>query len=250
MIHSAWRSARAVGRLLRFFGHVLHGLGVVTLRFPALGPPARHVFIQWWARKTLRVLGIALQTEGRPAEGGALLVANHVSWLDIMALHAVCPRARFVSKSDVRSWPLLSGLADSAGTLYLERERKRDALRVVHTMAQALQAGDVVAVFPEGTTSDGHQLLPFHANLLQAAIATGMPVQPVALRYADSTDEVSRALEFVGETTLVQSLWRVACGDGVVVRINLLAPRASAQWERRELARVVRGDIEGAVGRG
>ena len=91
--------------------------------------------------------------------------------------------ARFVSKADVRHWPLLGWLVACGGTLFIERERKRDALRVVHQMAEALQAGETVAVFPEGTTSDGHGLLPFHANLLQAAIATETPVQPVALRY-------------------------------------------------------------------
>ena len=243
------RSTRAAGRLLRCLLHILHGLGVIWLRFPGIDVPARRVFIQWWASKTLRLLGIELRLEGTPAEGGALLVANHVSWLDIMAVHAVCPRARFVSKAVVKSWPLVSGLADAAGTLYLERERKRDALRVVHTVAQALQAGDLVAVFPEGTTSDGHVLLPFHGNLLQAAIATATPVQALALRFSDSSATVSRAVEYVGDTSLVESLWRIASGHGIVVRIALLPPRASADWERRELAQVLREDIEGALGR-
>ena len=244
------RGIRAAGRLLRCLLHILHGLGVIWLRFPAIDVPARRVFIKWWASKTLRLLGIELQLEGAPAAGGALLVANHVSWLDIMAVHAVCPRARFVSKAVVKSWPLVSGLADAAGTLYLERERKRDALRVVHTVAQALQAGDLVAVFPEGTTSDGHVLLPFHANLLQAAIVTETPVQALALRFSDSSHAVSRAVEYIGDTSLVESLWRIARGHGIVVRVVLLAPRASAKWGRRELAQVLRGDIEGALGRG
>jgi 1-acyl-sn-glycerol-3-phosphate acyltransferase len=176
-----------------------------------------------------------------------LLVANHISWLDIMALHAVCPHARFVSKADVKSWPLMRHLVDAADTLYLERERKRDALRVVHAMAAALQAGDTVAIFPEGTTSNGQALLPFHANLLQAAIATQTPVQPVAIRFSDATHAVSRAVEYVGATTLAQSLWRVACGDGVVVRVALLPPRATAQAERRALAEQLRGDIAAAL---
>jgi 1-acyl-sn-glycerol-3-phosphate acyltransferase len=123
------------------------------------------------------------------------------------------PAARFVSKADVRAWPLVSRLVDAAGTLYLERERKRDALRVVHAMASALQQGQTVAIFPEGTTSTGHGLLPFHANLLQAAISTDTPVQPVALRFSDATHAVSLAAEFVGATTLLQSLWQTACGE-------------------------------------
>ena len=243
------RSTRAAGRLLRCVAHGLHGLGIVVLRFPAYDAPARQVRIQWWATKMLRVMGIGLQVEGTSSEGGTLLVANHISWLDIVAVHAVCPHARFVSKADVKSWPLLSRLVDAGGTLYLERERKRDALRVVHTVAQALKNGDMVAVFPEGTTSDGRELLPFHANLLQAAIATRTPVQPVALRFSDSSHPVSRAVEFVGDTTLVQSLWRVARGNGVIARMALLPPRASALADRRALAEALRADIEAHLSR-
>ena len=129
--------------------------------------------------------GWSCGVSGTPRPGATLLLANHISWLDIVAIHAVAPQARFVSKADVLAWPLLGWLIKGAGTLFIERERKRDALRVLHQVAEALKAGDTVAVFPEGTTGDGATLLPFHANLLQAAIATGTPVQRVALRYSD-----------------------------------------------------------------
>jgi len=241
------RTLRAAWRLLRGVVHVLHGLAIVLVRFSALDALQRQARIQWWAVKMLRLMGIALQVEGAPHRGGTLLIANHISWLDIVALHAVCPQARFVSKADVKSWPLLSQLIEAGGTLYLERERKRDALRVVHVMAQALTAGDTVAVFPEGTTSDGRALLPFHANLLQAAIATSTPVQPVALRFSDRHEAISRAVEFVGDTTLVQSLWRVAGGEGVVARIQLLPPLASRGAERRELSEQLRAQIAAAL---
>ena len=234
----------AAWRLLRSVVHGVHGLTIVLLRFHSIDAAQREAYIQWWATKMLRTMGIALRVEGTPRAGGTLMVLNHVSWLDIMAVHAVCPRARFVSKADVRQWPLVSRLVDAAGTLYLERERKRDALRVVHVMASALTAGEIVAVFPEGTTSDGRALLPFHANLLQAAIATGAPVQPVALRFSDRYDAVmSRAIEFVGETTLLQSLWRVAGGDDVVVRVQLLPTVATAGAERRALSESLRARI-------
>ena len=244
----ALRRLRAVGRLIRCVGHGLHGLGIVLLRFPRLAPQERLARIRWWSEKMLRVLGIALRVEGHAASGGKLLAVNHISWLDIMVVHAVVPEARFVSKADVKGWPLISRLVDSAGTIYLERERKRDALRVVHAMAEALAAGQTVAIFPEGTTSTGHGLLPFHPNLLQAAISTAAPVQPVALRFSDSSDEVSEAMEFVGETTLAESLWNSACGDGVVARLTFLPARGSADAERRELAGCLRADIAGALG--
>ena len=239
---------RAAGRLLRCVLHGVHGVVIVLLRFGTMPTAQRQFYVQWWATKTLRLMGITLRVEGMPVAGPVLLVANHISWLDIMAVHAVCPHARFVSKADVQSWPLMRHLVDAGGTLYLERERKRDALRVVHAMAEALTAGDTVAIFPEGTTSDGQALLPFHANLLQAAIVTKTPVQPVAIRFSDATHAVSRAVEFVGATTLAQSLWRVARGDELVVRVALLPPREAAQAERRALAEQLRGDITAALG--
>jgi 1-acyl-sn-glycerol-3-phosphate acyltransferase len=242
------RTLRAAWRLVRCVVHGLHGLAIVLLRFSAFDTAQRQTHIRWWATKMLRTMGIALQVEGTPHPGGTLLVANHISWLDIMAVHAVCPQARFVSKADVRAWPLLSRLVDAAGTLYLERERKRDALRVVHVMAQALTAGETVAVFPEGTTSDGRALLPFHANLLQAAISTGTEVQPVAIGFSDARDAVSRAVEFVGDTTLLQSLWRVAAGEGVVAHVRLLPAQPSSGAERRALAAQLRERIETALG--
>ncbi|MGZ5892498.1 MAG: lysophospholipid acyltransferase family protein [Caldimonas sp.] len=240
------RRLRAVARLFHCVVHGLHGVAIVLVRFPRLAPAERQARIRWWSQKMLRAIGVELRVEGTPASGGSLLVANHVSWLDIMVVHAVVPQARFVSKADVKAWPLISRLVDGGGTLYLERERKRDALRVVHAMAEALRSGHTVAIFPEGTTSEGHGLLPFHANLLQAAVATATPVQPVALRFSDSTHAVSRALEFVGDTTLMQSLWRAAGGDGVVARLVFLPPRSSQGVERRELSALLRADI-GAV---
>src|SRR5207342_3377123 len=99
-----------------------------------------------------------------PTRGPMMLVANHISWLDILVLHA-SRHCRFVSKSDVAHWPLIGRLATAAGTMYIERESRRDALRIVHHMTEALASGDILAVFPEGTTSDGVTLLPFHANL-------------------------------------------------------------------------------------
>ena len=114
-------------------------------------------------------------------------------------------------------------------------------------VAEALEAGDTVAVFPEGTTSDGTTLLPFHANLLQAAIATQTPVQPVALRYADRDHPVSAAAAYVGDTTLLASVWRVACANGLEVRVAVLPARGTRHMDRRALAHLVRADIAGAL---
>ena len=236
VVRLVWRTLRAVFRLARVVGHGLHGLAIVGLWYPTLNEAGRHARIAWWAAGLLRALGMRLQVQDNPRPGAKLIVANHVSWLDIMAIHAVCPQARFVSKADVRRWPLVNRLVDAAGTLYLERENRRDALRVVHQMADALAIGQTVAVFPEGTTSDGRTLLPFHANLLQAAIVQAIPVQPVALRYADAEQPISAATRYVDNVSLARSLWWLACGEGLVVHVHLLPALGSAHAERRALA--------------
>lgn len=237
------RAVVGAWRLARVIVHGLHGLAIVLARFRRLDVAARQARIRWWSAKLLRVMGIALVAEGTPRPGAKLLVANHVSWLDIAAIHAVVPEARFVSKADVKAWPLVNRLVDSAGTLYIARESKRDALRVVHQMAEALAAGDTVAVFPEGTTGAGREPLPFHANLLQAAIATATPIQPAVLRFFDAAHAVSPAAEFLGETTLAQSLWRLVTARGMAVEVRLLTAMASAQADRRALAQHLRETI-------
>ena len=234
---------RACWRLLSALAHGAHGFLIVWLRFGSLDKPGRQARIAWWSATMFTRLGMQLQVQGRFKPGAKLIVANHVSWLDILAIHAVCPQARFVSKADVRRWPLINRLVDAADTLYIERERRRDAMRVVHQTAEALRAGDTVAVFPEGTTGAGPELLPFHANLLQAAIATGTPVQPAVLRFADGQQRFSPAVEFVGDTTLLQSLWRVASARGLRAHVSVLPPMASAHADRRALAEHLRETI-------
>ena len=237
------RALVATWRLARLVPHVLHGLWLVKRRFELLTATEKHQLIQWWSIKTLRVLGIALKAEGRALPDGHLLVANHVSWLDIAAVHAVLPQARFVSKADVRHWPLVGALVEGAGTLFIERSSKRDALRVVHQTAAALQGGDCVAVFPEGTTGAGPELLPFHANLLQAAVATEAPVLPVVLRWHEPGERFSTAARFIGDTTLVQSLWRIARARGMGVSVQILPTVLVLGQDRRVLGEQLRSAI-------
>jgi 1-acyl-sn-glycerol-3-phosphate acyltransferase len=237
------RVVRAVWRLLRMALHLLHGMAVMALRFPTADAAGRQQHIRWWSAKLVRLAGLELRASGTPRPGATLLLANHISWLDIAAIHAVAPQARFVSKADVLAWPLLGWLIRGAGTLFIERERKRDALRVLHQVAEALKSGDTVAVFPEGTTGDGPTLLPFHANLLQAAISSGTPVQGVALRYSDPAHRFSPAAQFLGDTTLLQSVWRMLSAQGLRVHVELLQPQGARHADRRALAEHLRSQI-------
>jgi len=234
----------ALWRLGRLALHLLHGMAMVALRFRHLDAKGRQLHVQWWSGKLIRLIGARLELQGTPRPGATLLIANHVSWLDIASIHAGCPQARFVSKADVLRWPLLGWLIRHVGTLFIERERKRDALRVVHQMAEALRQGDSVAVFPEGTTGPGPQVLPFHANLLQAAIAVEAPVQPIVLRYSEPGQVFGTAAQYIGDTTLIGSIWKIISARGLVVHVNFLPPQATAHADRRALAEHLRAELQ------
>ncbi len=209
-------SMRVIVKLLRGIWHVLLGWFTIYFRFPQLNPQQREARVQVWALQLLHIWDIELEVRGKPVlQGPALLVCNHISWLDIVVIHAT-GHCRFVSKSELREWPLIGTLATCAGTLYIERENRKDAVRMVKEMARALKEGDVLAVFPEGTTGDGVDMLPFHANLIQSAIDADAPIQPLALQYVDAaSNEISMAARFVGDDTLVGSIWRTLNVSGL-----------------------------------
>ena len=214
--------------------HLLHGLMVVALRFPTLAPTQQQARVQAWSLALLRHAGIRLVVQGQPAvQGPVMLVANHISWLDIPVMHAA-RHCRFVSKSDVQGWLLIGTLATAAGTLYIERTSRRDALRMVRSMQEALERGEVLAVFPEGTTGDGREMLPFHANLLQAAVAAQAPVQPVGLRFADkATGATSFAPSYIGDETLVGSIWRTLSAPPIEAVVHYGPPELAGERDRR-----------------
>ncbi len=235
---------RALWRLLRVTVHILHGIFTIRMVFPRLSTEQKNVRVQVWALEMLGRLAIKLVVRGQPPLiGPMLLVANHISWLDIAVMHAA-RHCRFVSKDDVQHWPLVGTLAYAAGTLYIARESRRDAMRVVHQMAEALKGGDILAVFPEGTTGDGTHVLPFHANLLQAAISAQVPVQPVALQFVDgASGSISLAPCYIGDDTLLQSLWRTLCADGVQAVVQFGTSQNAEGRDRRAWAADLRQTI-------
>lgn len=237
-----WRAAWRLGRTL---AHLLHGLLTIVFVFPRLSQAQREIRVQDWSARMLACLGVKLVVEGHPAaQGPLLLVANHISWLDITSLHAA-RFCRFVSKADVARWPLIGALASGVGTLFIERSSRRDAMRVVQHMAASLRQGDVLAIFPEGTTGDGTRLLPFHANLLQAAIAAEAAVQPVALQFVDRRSGVqSRAPCYVGDDTLFGSVWRTLRAPGIAVVIRFGAPQTADGRDRRAWGVDLRAAVE------
>ena len=234
-----------VWRMVRATWHVVKGLWIIRTRFERLTPEQRASQVRDWSREVLRILGVELVVRGEvPHQGPALVVANHVSWLDILVMNAAQP-ARFVSKSDVKHWPLLGSLITGAGTLYIERENRRDAMRVVHHVAERLQAHDLIAIFPEGTTGDGSALLPFHANLFQAAIAAEAPVLPVALSFVLAGTAVRHdAPTYIGDTTLLASMWATLQATDIQAVVTFGQRQAAQGRSRRAWAADVRSTIE------
>ena len=235
------KSLTALWLLLRGGAHIAGGWWTIRTRFPKLTQSQREAEVQRWARDFLRVWRIDLEVRGTPPKDGPLLmVVNHISWLDILVMHAA-GFCRFVSKADVKDWPVIGMMATGAGTLYIERDSRRDALRVVHHMRDALVRGEVVAVFPEGTTSNGITLLPFHANLIQAAISAHAPALPVALQFIDSrSGAMSTAPMYIGEQTLLESVWRTLTAPGLRAVVSYGEAQSSEGRERREWAAELR----------
>lgn len=237
---------RAAWRLLRVLLHLLQGLATVLWRFPRLQEAQKEQRVSAWAHALLGHLAIELRVSGTPPRRGPLLLAaNHISWLDIVVLHAA-RHCRFVSKAELQHWPLIGTLASAAGTLYIERASRRDALRVVHQMAERLLAGEILAVFPEGTTSDGRSLLPFHANLFQSAIAANAPVLPVGLRFADAASGAhSRAPCYIDDDTLLGSIWRTLSAPPLRAELSFGEPQHARGRDRRAWAADLRQAVEG-----
>jgi 1-acyl-sn-glycerol-3-phosphate acyltransferase len=230
------RSLRAIAKFLRVIAQVLRGYWTIRTLFPKLSDEQQARYVEVWARGMLAIIGIEVRVKGHPAPGPVLMAANHISWLDILVMHAAC-HCRFVAKSEIQGWPLVGVLTTGGGSLYIERSSNRDAMRLVHQMAAALQQGQVLAVFPEGGTGDGVTLRPFHANLLQAAISAGAPIQPIALQFLDAqTQQTSLAPCYRDTDTLVSSLWRTLCAPPLLAQVRYGESQIAQGRNRREWA--------------
>jgi 1-acyl-sn-glycerol-3-phosphate acyltransferase len=237
---------RRLWRVPRMVTHLFHGLGTVWFVFPSLDAHARRARIRSWSRRLLHLMSIDIRMSGALAHPNVLVVANHVSWLDIFALHAVGP-VRFIAKSEIARWPLLGRLVRGVGTLFIERARRHDTHRVNQEIAQALAEGDIVAVFPEGTVTDGTELLPFKGSLLQPIIDASGHVQPVAIRYRTPDGHPSTVPAYANGTTFLGSFWRI-CGErALVVEMKAIAPLPAQGKHRRELAREAEAAIRAAL---
>lgn len=236
-------------RLLRLGLHILRGVLTALLVLPWGSPGLRMMLTQEWSRSLLALLGVRLKIRGNPldvASRNVLLVSNHVSWLDIYLLNAVRP-LRFVSKAEVRSWPVVGWLAVFTGTLFLERGKRRDTARVNDAVTAALANGDCVAFFPEGTTTDGTHIKPFLSSLLQAAINAQSALHPVALRYIKPDGGVDIEPAYYGDMSMMDSLRNILARKRISAELVFLEPISSSGKQRRELARQAEQAISSAL---
>jgi 1-acyl-sn-glycerol-3-phosphate acyltransferase len=231
----------ATVRLVAVVGVLLSGVLLVPVLVMLRGR-ARAATVRTLARALLTALGTRLVLRGRLPRRGSLLVANHVSWLDVVVLAAVAP-TRLVAKSDVRGWPGLGALAAASGTIFVDRARPKALPDTVAEVADALRAGTSVTVFPEGTTYCGADQGPFRPAMFQAAVDAGAPVVPMTVSY-QAGGQQTLATAFVGDDTLWTSVRRVCGLRGVTVSLvssPALHPVPGA--DRRMLARAAQSSV-------
>lgn len=235
-------------RLLRFLLHVLRGLATVVV-FPMLSRRGRSEQMRRWAAGILDVFNVSVRIEGKPPGAGekVVFVANHVSWLDPALLMTVRP-AYFVAKSEIRAWPVLGWLAARAGTLFIERHRRHDTYRITQILGEVLNAGDCAGIFPEGATTDGTALRPFHSSLLQAAVWAQAVVYPVAIRYRRPDGSVDPAPAYSDNISFIASLKQVLTRPEIRAELVFKGAIAAEGKSRHELAKLAEQAVADALG--
>lgn len=236
-------------RVMRLLHHLAAGLVRVTFQYPKLDAGARARVMRRWSLELLRILGVQLSVRGDPPgikPRLGVVVANHVSWLDIFVISAISP-CRFVAKSDIRRWPVIGYLCDRAGTLFIERTRRRDTARINEQIRALLLSGERMAIFPEGTTTDGTELKPFHASLLQPAVEVQAPVYPAALRYRDASGALSKAVPYYGDMSFAESLKRILREPRIYAELIFCDPIDARGLTRYDLVRGAEQAIASAL---
>jgi len=238
-----------VRRALRLAGvaaHLAAGCALSALAYPLLPRAAHRALRAAWARGLLALLGVRVRAALRPIGPGSLLVANHVSWLDAVVLHALAECA-VVAKAEARRWPLLGALLARNETVFVERRPARSLLAVNAAIAARLARGECVAVFPEGTTSDGAKVRPFRPALFEPAVRGAHPVHALALEYRDADGRRCLAAAYIDDMTLWESLCEIAALPGLDAEISSCDVLSTAGLGRRDAARLGHATIQARV---
>jgi len=212
------QTIRATVRLVRL-SVLLAGAGAdFALRVRNTGMGARAACTQRWCRRILRALGVVVEAHATTAPPG-LIVSNHLGYLDILVLGAQQPLV-FVAKSEVRSWPALGLLVHAAGTIFVRRDRRSDLIRVRQEVEQVVRASVPVLLFPEGTSSDGSQVLPFHPGLFLSAVENDWPVTPTWIGYELADGSVAEEICYWRDMTFLPHLLNLLTKKRIVARVR------------------------------
>lgn len=231
-------------RGVRLALHLLYA-ALLAIFYPHLNQTKRRRILKTWSRQLLDIFNIGIRTEGEwsvRGESGCLVVANHVSWLDVFVLNTIYP-SRFIAKAEVRNWPLVGWLCKRSNTIFIERAMRQDAASVNLRVSTLLKQGICVGLFPEGTTTDGKQAGHFHSALIQPAIDAGAMLCPIALRYQDENGKQSSTATFTDDMTLFQSIWRILRSPRFDALLVFTPALATAGENRRVLARAAQEAI-------
>jgi lyso-ornithine lipid O-acyltransferase len=194
-----------------------------------------------WSRRTLPRMGVTISVTGSPADGG-LIASNHLSYLDIIVYSAIAPCA-FVSKREVRAWPAVGWIATLAGTIYLDRSR-RSATHTIQPEIQAALAGGLrLFLFPEGTSSDGSRLLPFHSSLFQPAVDLQAQVSAASISYTVPDGDAGAEACYWGEMTLFPHLINLLAKHSVIATVEF-SPAPFRFTDRKQAARQMHQEVE------
>lgn len=231
-------------RKIRLILHIARGMLLAATVYPRVSIERQQQMIRDWSRRMLALCGIklAVHQHGDVLSRGAMVVSNHISWIDIYVIDAWRPTP-FVSKAEIAKWPVIGWLAKTIGTVFIQRDKRSDTKRIMHQLADLLSAGGLIAVFPEGTTSDGMTVRPFHANMFQAPVLAGAQIQPLCLIYEDAQGRQSPAADYINDTTLGQSLDMILDAAPLTAHLYVaapLAPNADRKHLADEAQRVVR----------
>lgn len=180
----------------------------------------RHAILQKTCQKALDILGVQLHiaTPAASIQGGRLVVANHISWLDILAITTLIPSG-FIAMKEMQTWPILGKIASNIGTVFIDRRSRRDIDPINQSIAQVLSKGENVCFFPEARTSLGNGVLPLKAALFESAIMSRAAIQPIALRYYDALHQRTEAVSFA-DIGLPLSLWKIISLSKIEIRID------------------------------
>lgn len=244
LLRIAWRGTE-LALHLAFGALALSALRWIPLAWTHRGRRSEDAFVPWWYGRACRVLRLRVLCHGRPTPMSALYAANHVSWLEVLALGSIVPMG-FVAKSEVSRWPLIGVLAEAAGTLFLRRGSARAAARTVDQAVVRLAGGGSICVFPEGTSTAGGDVLPFKAALFEAAALLGCEVQPVAVSYPVVTGRTPVA-PFVGDDDFLSHLLRVLAEEEIIVELSFMSALHGHGRHRSELSAAAWRSISAAL---